>query len=133
MTKSDDLRRDIRNSVHSIAFIAAQAAIPRTTLYSFVSGQTDQLRGDAQIAVRRVLERLGEKGVTEDSTPFDHELRVEAESYGLDPDSIAKKAVEDAVKRKRIDAWIEENREAMEANAKDLRENGLWSDGLRQF
>lgn len=47
--------------------------------------------------------------------------------------SIAKKAIADAIRRKRFDAWIEENREAIEANAKDIRENGLWSDGLRSF
>lgn len=69
----------------------------------------------------------------EDSTPFDHALHAEAQALGLDPDAIARKAVEHAVKRKRIDAWIEDNRKAMEANAQDVRENGLWSDGYRAF
>ena len=71
--------------------------------------------------------------VREDPAPFDNDIREQAKALGLDPDAIADKAVMEAVKRKRIDAWIEENREAMEANAKDIRENGLWSDGLRTF
>ena len=71
--------------------------------------------------------------VREDSATFEHELRDEAKALGLDPDTIAVKALEEAIKRKRIHAWIEENRDAMEANAKDIRENGLWSDGLRMF
>lgn len=37
------------------------------------------------------------------------------------------------MKRNRIDAWIEENREAMDAHAEDIRKNGMWSDGLRPF
>jgi len=69
----------------------------------------------------------------EDPARFDHELKAEAKALGLDPDAIAQKAIEDAVKRKRIESWIEENRTAMEANARDIRENGLWSDGLRAF
>ena len=71
--------------------------------------------------------------VREDPVPFDNEMREQAKALGLDPDAIADKAITEAVKRKRIEAWIEENREAMEANAKDIRENGLWSDGLRTF
>lgn len=71
--------------------------------------------------------------VSEDPTSFDYDLRSKAEALGLDPDAIAKKAVEEAVKRKRIETWIDDNREAMEANAKDIRENGLWSDELRAF
>lgn len=72
-------------------------------------------------------------GVREDTAPFDHELRSEAKALGLNPDAIAKKAIEEEIQRKRFDAWMEDNRDAMDANAKDLRENGLWSDGLRQF
>lgn len=71
--------------------------------------------------------------IQEESREFDHKLATEAIKLGLNPDAIAKKAVEDAVRRKRIDTWIEENREAMEANTKEIHENGLWSDGLRTF
>lgn len=73
------------------------------------------------------------KTLKEDPATFDLATRRQARELGLDPDAIAKKAVEDAVKHKRIESWIEENREAMEANAKEIRENGLWSDGRRLF
>lgn len=133
MKSTDHIRTAIRESKYSIARISDEAGVPRQTIYSFVSGQTKRLRSDTQSAIERALSKLGEYVVREDSTPFEHELRSEALSLGLDPDAIAVKAVESAIRRKRIDAWIEDNREAMEANAKGIRENGLWSDGLRQF
>ncbi len=71
------------------------------------------------------------KGVREDPAPFDHDLKAEAKALGLDPDAIAAKAVEDAVKRKRIEAWNEENREAIESWNEHYRKNGLWNDRYR--
>lgn len=71
--------------------------------------------------------------VREDPTPFDSDLRDQAKALGLDADAIANKAILEAVKRKRIEAWIEDNKEAFAAHRKDLEDNGLWSDGLRTF
>jgi antitoxin CcdA len=71
--------------------------------------------------------------VREDQVPFDNDMREQAKALGLDPDAIADKAITEAVKRKRIEAWIEENKEAFAAHRKDIEENGLWSDGLRTF
>ncbi|MEM9179686.1 MAG: type II toxin-antitoxin system CcdA family antitoxin [Pseudomonadota bacterium] len=71
--------------------------------------------------------------VREDPVPFDNDIREQAKALGLDPDAIADKAVMEAVKRKRIEAWVEENKEAFAAHRKDIEENGLWSDGLRTF
>ena len=74
-------------------------------------------------------------GVREEGAPFftERDLAAEARALGIDPDAIARKAVEDAVKRARIDAWIDENREAFATNARDVEENGLWCDRYRQF
>ncbi|MEO0548371.1 MAG: helix-turn-helix domain-containing protein [Pseudomonadota bacterium] len=91
---------------------------------------------DGEVTAAELLGLSVNKGVQEDPAPFTQapaKLSEEARALGLDPEAIAEKAVQDAVKRKRIDAWIEENREAMDTNAKDIRENGLWSDGLRLF
>lgn len=66
-------------------------------------------------------------------TKSDAALLEEARSMGIDPDAVARKAVEDAVKRARIEAWVAENRDAFAAHAHDIEENGLWSDGLRLF
>jgi transcriptional regulator with XRE-family HTH domain len=60
-------------------------------------------------------------------------LEAEAESYGLDPDAIARKAIEDAVKAERIRRWNEENREAIESWNELVEREGLWSDGIRAF
>jgi|GEM_PF-4306224 len=133
MIDSDALRAEIGASTQSIAQIADRAGIPRSTLYSFVAGETKHLRADTQSRVENALSTFPNKVLREDPAPFDRELKAEADSLGLDPEAIARKAVEAAIKRKRMEAWIEENREAMEANAKDIRENGLWSDGLRTF
>ena len=74
-------------------------------------------------------------GVREEGAPFftERDLAAEARALGIDPDAIARQAVEDAVKRARIDAWIDENREAFATNARDVEENGLWCDRYRQF
>jgi antitoxin CcdA len=132
MNTSDKLRLAIRGSACSIAEIADRAQISRTTLYSFVSGQTKQLRANAQAAVESAL-RASNTNVKEDGAQFDHQTAAEAKALGLDPDAIAQEAVEAAIKRKHMDAWIEENRSAMEKNAENIRRNGLWSDGLRLF
>jgi len=71
--------------------------------------------------------------VREDPVPFDNDARAQAKALGLDPEAIADKAIAEAVKRKRFEAWIEDNKEAFAAHRKDIEENGLWSDGLRMF
>jgi len=91
---------------------------------------------DGEVTAVELLGLSPQKSVQEDPAPFTQapaKLSEEALALGLDPEAIAEKALQDAVKRKRIDAWIEENREAMEAHAEDIRKNGMWSDGLRLF
>lgn len=75
------------------------------------------------------------KAVREASTPFETDQRLsdEARELGLDPEAIAAQAIEASVKRKRFDAWLEENSSAFAANAKDIENNGLWSDRRRLF
>ena len=85
------------------------------------------------VSAKELLGLPDSLSVREESKAFDHGLASEAKALGLDPEAIAKKAVEDAVKRKRIDAWIADNRDAMETNAENVRQHGLWSDGVRLF
>ena len=133
MIDSDALRAEIRASTQSIAQIADLAGIPRSTLYSFVAGETKHLRADTHTRVENALSAFPNKVLREDPAPFEPELKAEAESLGLDPEAIAKKAIETAIKRKRIEAWVEDNKEAFATHRKDLEENGLWSDGRRAF
>lgn len=82
-------------------------------------------------------ELLGLKsgGVREDAAAFtpNPNIAKEARALGLDPDAIAAKAVEDAVKRKRIEAWNEENKDAIESWNAHYRKHGLWNEKYRQF
>lgn len=133
MMSPDDLRQAIKGSRLSVSAIAGIAGLPRTTLYSFVTGDTKSLRASAQLAVQEALGLKRTQAVREDPAPFEHDLRSEAKALGLDADAIAIRAVAEAIKRKRIEAWIDEHKEAFAAHRKDIEENGLWSDGLRMF
>lgn len=75
------------------------------------------------------------KSLREDVAAFTPALNIakEARDLGLDPEAIAAKAVEDAVKRKRIEAWNEENRDAIESWNAHYRKHGLWNEKYRQF
>ncbi|MEM6557984.1 MAG: helix-turn-helix domain-containing protein [Pseudomonadota bacterium] len=75
------------------------------------------------------------KAVRETATSFetDRRLSEEARALGLDPEAIAAKAIEASVKRKRFDAWLDENADAFVANAKEIEDSGLWSDRRRLF
>ena len=139
MRSPDELRQAIKASECPVSQIAERAGIASTTLYSFVSGATGSLRASTHAAVEAVLtdevvgvaeERTRFKGPGQDIHPA---LLEEGERLGIDVEETARKAVEDAVKRARIDAWIEENREAFAANARDVEENGLWCDRYRMF
>ena len=68
-----------------------------------------------------------------DTSGISPQLHEEAISYGLDPDAIARKAIEEAVKAERIRRWNEENREAIESWNELVEREGLWSDGIRAF
>ena len=86
---------------------------------------------------------LAASSVRETPREFEHAstLNVElnekdlkdAAKFGLDAEAIARRAVEEKVKAARLKAWVSENKSAFDAHAKDVEENGLWSDGLRQF
>jgi antitoxin CcdA len=84
----------------------------------------------------KALELLGlkqPKGVRDTSAIFEPEASVEARALGLNPEAIAAKAIEDAVKRKRFETWKSENADAIESWNDLVKREGLWSDGLRAF
>ena len=118
------------------------SGIPTSTIYCYENGsrrprpsvaERIQTLTDGAVSIAELLGISG--GVKEESASFraETDLAVQARGLGLDPEAIARKAVEDAVKRARMDAWIAENREAFAANARDVEENGLWCDRYRQF
>ena len=68
-----------------------------------------------------------------DGTQPESDLLEEARSLGINAAEVGRNAVANAVKRARFDAWLDENSTALSAHSDDVRENGLWSDGLRLF
>ncbi|HBQ48867.1 MAG TPA: hypothetical protein DD728_08275 [Hyphomonas atlantica] len=86
---------------------------------------------DGEVTAAELLGISG--GVSEEATPFEPALASEARALGLDPNAIARTAVEEAVKRARMDAWNEKNREAVDSWNKLVEREGLWSDDLRAF
>jgi antitoxin CcdA len=64
---------------------------------------------------------------------LDAKIVAAAKAEGLSLSAIAEAAIEQAVKAHRLTRWLEENRPALAAHSRDIEENGLWSDGLRQF
>lgn len=86
---------------------------------------------DGEVTAAELLGISG--GFSEEATPFEPALASEARALGLDPDAIARRAVEEAVKRARMDAWNEKNREAVDSWNKLVEREGLWSDDLRAF
>ena len=41
--------------------------------------------------------------------------------------------LDEATRQADLANWLDANRTALETNARNVRENGLWSDGLRLF
>ncbi|GAB5458455.1 MAG: hypothetical protein Hens3KO_14850 [Henriciella sp.] len=133
MMTSEKLRSEIKGSGLTVTKIATLAQVAAPTLYSFMSGATKNLRSSTHASIERVITNLNSKSVREDPTTFHHapNLAAEARTLGLDPDAIAAKAIEDAIKRKRMQTWNEENRDAIEGWNEHYRKNGLWNDGRR--
>jgi antitoxin CcdA len=61
------------------------------------------------------------------------DLLRQARELGINLSQTLEQSLSDAVRHQRGRAWVEENREAIEARNRWVGENGLWSDGLRLF
>ena len=57
----------------------------------------------------------------------------EAKALGLNLSEVFETAVVGAVRRKRQDAWLEANREAIESYNARVTRDGVFSDGWRKF
>ncbi len=61
------------------------------------------------------------------------DLLEEAKAFGTNISAVVERALEEEHREKRREKWRTDNRSAiLEAN-EELRENGLWSDGLRSL
>ncbi len=61
------------------------------------------------------------------------DLVTEAKDLGLNLSELFEAAVSDAVRRKRQEAWLAENREAIESYNATVARDGIFSDDWRKF
>ncbi|MGE5477646.1 MAG: type II toxin-antitoxin system CcdA family antitoxin [Bacteroidales bacterium] len=61
------------------------------------------------------------------------DLLAQARALGINLSQTLEAELEKRVREARAQAWVEENREAIESQNRWLEKNGLWSDGLRMF
>jgi antitoxin CcdA len=57
----------------------------------------------------------------------------DAKALGLNLSEVFEAAVVEAVRRKRREAWLEENREAIDSYNASVTRDGVFSDGWRKF
>lgn len=64
---------------------------------------------------------------------LDAALVAQAKAVGVNLSAVAEEAIRLQTRAEESRRWIEQNRSALEAKAKLVEEQGLWSDGLRLF
>lgn len=61
------------------------------------------------------------------------ELLDQAKALDINLSATLERALEAEVRSRKRELWLSENREAIAAYNDHVRENGVWSDGVRQF
>lgn len=93
-------------------------------------GAVARLTGLAAHALRPDLFPENPKpGFAETQAPF----ATEARALGLDPEAIARKAIRDAIKAEKERRWLEENRDAIEAQNAWVEKHGVPLAKYRMF
>ncbi|MCR9079135.1 MAG: type II toxin-antitoxin system CcdA family antitoxin [Hyphomonadaceae bacterium] len=140
ITNASDFRAWIKqietNTSLTPSEIARASGLAESTLTRYM--HPDYPRIPQRRTIKKIAGRFGgvmldRSGVEEDSIAFERRLQAEAETLGLDPDAIARQAIENAIKEKRFSEWMDANREVFEAKARDVDEHGLWCDRYRLF
>lgn len=67
------------------------------------------------------------------SLTIDEDIVAQAKAVGVNLSAVAEEAIRSETRAEGMRQWAEENRKILEAKAKRVDEDGLWSDGLRQF
>lgn len=61
------------------------------------------------------------------------DLLAQAKSVGVNLSSVLERALIDEVKKRKAEAWLRENRDAIQNYNQHILEHGTFSDGLRAF
>ena len=137
MMTPDELRGAIQRSKMPIGRIADEAGIAKTTLYSFVSGDSESLRAPAHAAVEAVMAGRGKVGhISEEPTAFSMPFSVpvavppalleQARAQGLEVEVLVAKGGIDALREASKQAWYDENRDAIEAKRRHIEKYGTF-------
>lgn len=123
----------------SLTALAARIGRPVSTVHAWLSGARRPdwsgieaiaaATGGAVSAADFQGGSAQREGFAETQAPF----AAEARALGLDPESIAAKAVSDAIRAEKARRWQEENREAIEAHSRYVEEHGLPLAKYRMF
>lgn len=144
---SSELRAALKAAGESLAAIARRAGVPRTTVYSFASGDVAQLKADAHARLVAALgaepagsETASERGVREDQRPLDPGETVSvpvpvpphlaqlAKEHGLDVPALLAEGGLAAIEAAGRKAWYEANREAIEAKRRHIEKYGTFAE-----
>ncbi|MFN7055603.1 type II toxin-antitoxin system CcdA family antitoxin [Hyphomonas sp.] len=67
------------------------------------------------------------------SLTLDKDLVAKAKAAGINLSAVAEEAIRFETRAEEMRRWAEENKAALQAKARQIEEEGLWSDGLRMF
>lgn len=67
------------------------------------------------------------------SVTIDEDLVAQAKAAGINLSAVAEDAIRLETRAEEMRQWAQENKAALEAKARLIEEEGLWSDGLRMF
>jgi post-segregation antitoxin (ccd killing protein) len=137
MMTPDELRGAIQRSKMPIGRIADAAGIAKTTLYSFVSGDSESLRAPAHAAVEAVMGARGKVGqISEEPTalnmpssvpvPVPGGLLATAREYDLDVETLLAKGGLPALQAEARREFRERNRDVVEANRAHIEKYGTF-------
>ena len=139
MMTPDELRGAIQRSKMPIGRIADAAGIAKTTLYSFVSGDSESLRAPAHAAVEAVMGGRGKVKVgqiSEELTAFNMPssvpvpvpagLLATAREHDLDVETLLAKGGLPALQAEARREFRERNRDVIEANRAHIEKYGTF-------
>lgn len=81
----------------------------------------------------RIREEYAAYGKRATNVSINQGLLEEAKALDINLSATLERALEQEVRARKRERWLEENREAIAAYNEHVRKHGIWSDGLRGF
>ncbi len=81
----------------------------------------------------RIREEYAAYGKRATNVSINQGLLEEAKALDINLSATLERALEEEVRSRKRERWLEENREAIAAYNEHVRKHGIWSDGLRGF